>query len=72
MISIPLFKVINREPFQVCWYRFPLFRGSIYKGKFAGLGSYLLLVNENLFTLGGVSGVILGQARDCSEGIMKQ
>ena len=64
-----LFKVINREPFQVCWYRFPLFRGSIFKGKFASVCPYFWSMK---ITLGGVSGVILVQARDYCEGVIKQ
>ena len=40
MSFITLFKAINREPFPVCWYRFPKFRGYIYKGKFDSVESY--------------------------------
>ena len=40
MIFITLFKAVNREPFPVCWYRFPKFRGCIYKGKFDSVKSY--------------------------------
>ena len=29
MILILLFKTTKTEPFQVCWYRFPLFRGYV-------------------------------------------
>ena len=40
MIFIALLKTINRELFPVCWYRFPKFRGYIYKGKFDSVKSY--------------------------------
>ena len=40
MSFITLFKAINREPFPVCWYRFPKFRGYICKGKFDCVESY--------------------------------
>ena len=68
MSFITLFKAINREPFPVCWYRFPNLEATYTKVNLTVLN----LTFGRWNTLGGVSGVILVRARNCPERIIKQ